>query len=175
MLFLAKSGGELWQSVSIWQSCAQYTNGIFSSYSGKFGSARGRRCEDVCGGCDAGCRCHFCSNSLSLGRVVQRRTERWSCSKSTTVDWHIRMTGRCVSPSSASCASSRVDSSRRSSVSINQLVINFYRAVYAVIACLSVCLSIRLSVISRCCMERTGRIELVFGMEAFFHVSHAVL
>jgi len=44
-------------------------------------------------------------------------------------------------------------------------------AVYAVV----VCLSVRPSVTSRCCIEKTGRIELVFGMKASFHLSHTVL
>jgi len=35
-------------------------------------------------------------------------------------------------------------------------------AVYAVVVCPSVCLSVLLSVTSRCCIETTGRIELVF-------------
>jgi len=33
-------------------------------------------------------------------------------------------------------------------------------AVYAVVVCPSVCMSVRLSVTSRCCVETTGRIEL---------------
>ena len=33
--------------------------------------------------------------------------------------------------------------------------------------------SICLSVTSRCCIETTGRIELVFSMEASFHLSYA--
>ena len=44
-------------------------------------------------------------------------------------------------------------------------------AVYAVV----VCLSVRLSVTSRYCVETAGRIELVFGMEASFRLSHTVL
>ena len=42
-------------------------------------------------------------------------------------------------------------------------------------ACLSVCLSVHLSVTSRRCVETTGRIELGFGMEAFFRLSYTVL
>ena len=45
-----------------------------------------------------------------------------------------------------------------------QVSVVFYRAVYAVIVCTSVRLSV--SVTSRCCVETTGRIELVFGTEA---------
>jgi len=44
-------------------------------------------------------------------------------------------------------------------------------SVYAVV----VCPSVRLSVTSRCCIETTGRIELVFGMDASFHLSDTVL
>jgi len=44
-------------------------------------------------------------------------------------------------------------------------------AVYAVV----VCLSVRLSVTSRYCVETAGRIELVFGMDASFRLSHTVL
>ena len=44
---------------------------------------------------------------------------------------------------------------------------HYASAVYAVVVCssvcLSVCLSVRLLVISRCCIEATGRIELVFA------------
>jgi len=42
-------------------------------------------------------------------------------------------------------------------------------AIYAVVMCLSV----RPSVTSRYCIETTGRNELVFGMEASFHLSHS--
>ena len=41
--------------------------------------------------------------------------------------------------------------------------------------CPSVCLSVHLSVTSRRCVETTGRIELGFGMEAFFRLSYTVL
>jgi len=34
------------------------------------------------------------------------------------------------------------------------------------------CPSVRLSVTSRCCIETTGRIELVFGTQASFHLAH---
>jgi len=44
-------------------------------------------------------------------------------------------------------------------------------AVYAVVVCLSVCPSVT----SRYCTETTGRIELFWGMEASFHLSHTVL
>jgi len=40
-------------------------------------------------------------------------------------------------------------------------------AVFAVVLCSSVCLSVHLSVTSRYCVETTRRTELVFGMEAF--------
>jgi len=40
---------------------------------------------------------------------------------------------------------------------------------------LSSCVCRRPSVTSRYCIETTGRIELVFGMEASFHLSHPVL
>jgi len=43
-------------------------------------------------------------------------------------------------------------------------------AVYVV-----VCPPVRPSVPSRYCIETTGRIELVFGTEASFHLSHTVL
>jgi len=43
-------------------------------------------------------------------------------------------------------------------------------AVFAVVVRPSVCLSAT----SRYCIEATGRIELVVGMEAFFHLSHTV-
>ena len=36
------------------------------------------------------------------------------------------------------------------------------------------CQSVRPSVTSRYCIERTGRIELVFDMEASFHLSYTV-
>jgi len=39
----------------------------------------------------------------------------------------------------------------------------------------SVCLSVRLSVTSRYCIETTGRIELVFATDASFYLSHVVL
>jgi len=48
-------------------------------------------------------------------------------------------------------------------------------AVYTVIMCPSVRLSVCLSVTSRYCIETTGRIELTFGRGACFHLSHAVL
>jgi len=48
-------------------------------------------------------------------------------------------------------------------------------AVYAIVVCLSVCLSVRpwvgLSVTNRYCTETTRRIELVFGMAASFNLS----
>ena len=44
-------------------------------------------------------------------------------------------------------------------------------AVYAVVVCPSVCLSVT----SQYCIETTGRIDLVLGMEASFHPSHTVL
>jgi len=48
--------------------------------------------------------------------------------------------------------------------------------VLAMALCLSVCLSLYLSVTRRCSVEVFGRIELVFGMEAFFRpVLHCVL
>jgi len=47
----------------------------------------------------------------------------------------------------------------------------YARAVYAVVVCLSVCLSVT----SRYCIETTGRIEHLFGMRASFHLSHTVL
>ena len=40
-------------------------------------------------------------------------------------------------------------------------------AVYAVVVCPSVCLSVLLSVTSRCCIETTGRIELFFWHGGF--------
>jgi len=44
---------------------------------------------------------------------------------------------------------------------------HYASAVYAVVVCssvcLSICMSVRLLVISRCCIEATGRIELVFA------------
>ena len=43
--------------------------------------------------------------------------------------------------------------------------------VLAMALCLSVSLSLYLSVTSRCSVEVVGRIELVFGMEAFFPTS----
>ena len=48
---------------------------------------------------------------------------------------------------------------------------------YAVVECLSARLSVCLSVTHRYCSETTGRIELVFGMEASFHIglSYTVL
>ena len=39
----------------------------------------------------------------------------------------------------------------------------------------SVCMSVCLSVTSRYCIETTGRIELVFGMQASFYLSYTVL
>ena len=44
-------------------------------------------------------------------------------------------------------------------------------AVYAIVVCPSVCLSVT----SQYCIETTGRIDLVLGMEASFHLSHTVL
>jgi len=44
-------------------------------------------------------------------------------------------------------------------------------AVFAVV----VCASVRPSVTSRYCIETAGRIELRFGMEDSFHLSHAML
>jgi len=38
----------------------------------------------------------------------------------------------------------------------------------------AVCLSVCLSVTSRCSIEVVGRIELVFGMEAYFDQSYTV-
>jgi len=43
-------------------------------------------------------------------------------------------------------------------------------AVHAVVLCLSV----SLSVTSRYCIETTGRIELVLGTDASFHLSHTL-
>ena len=40
---------------------------------------------------------------------------------------------------------------------------------------MGLCLSVRLSVTSRCSIETAGRIELVFGMWASFHPSYTVL
>jgi len=51
----------------------------------------------------------------------------------------------------------------------------YHSAVFAVSAHLSVRLSVCLSVTSRYCIETTSRIELVFGMEASFYLSHTVL
>ena len=52
-------------------------------------------------------------------------------------------------------------------------------AVFAVVVCpsvsLSVCLSLRPFVTSRYCIETTGRIKLDFSTEASFHLSHIVL
>ena len=47
----------------------------------------------------------------------------------------------------------------------------YHSAVFAVSVRLSVCLSVT----SRYCIETTSRIELVFGMEASFYLSHTVL
>ena len=44
---------------------------------------------------------------------------------------------------------------------------------YLLLSC--VCLSVRPSVTSRYSIETTGRIELVFGTEASFHLSYTVL
>ena len=55
----------------------------------------------------------------------------------------------------------------------------YANAVCVVVLCMSVCLSVCMyvspSVTSRYCVETTGRIELVFGTEATFHLSHTVL
>jgi len=52
-------------------------------------------------------------------------------------------------------------------------------AVFAVVVCpsvrLSVCLSVRPFVTSRYCIETTGRIKLDFSTEASFHLPHIVL
>ena len=47
--------------------------------------------------------------------------------------------------------------------------------IYETVVRPSACLSVRPSVTSRYCIEKTGRLELVFGMEASFHLSHTVL
>ena len=48
-------------------------------------------------------------------------------------------------------------------------------AVYAVIMSPSVCPSVCPSVTSQCCIETTGRMELVLGMEASSHLSDTEL
>jgi len=45
----------------------------------------------------------------------------------------------------------------------------------AVLCAISLCLSVCPSVTSRCCIETAGQIELAFGMEASFPLSHAVI
>jgi len=51
----------------------------------------------------------------------------------------------------------------------------YANSVYAVVVCLSVCLFARPSVTSQYCIETTGRMKLVFGMGAHFHLSYTVI
>jgi len=55
------------------------------------------------------------------------------------------------------------------------LLVHFYASmVFAVIVCPSVYLSLHLSITNWYCIETTGWIELVFGIEASFDLSHTV-
>jgi len=50
-----------------------------------------------------------------------------------------------------------------------------WRRMLARLLAMALCPSVSLSVTSRCSIEVAGRIELVFGMEAFFDQSYTVL
>jgi len=49
------------------------------------------------------------------------------------------------------------------------------RCYASAVVAIGLCLSVRLSVTSRCSIETTERIELFFGMQASFHPSYTVL
>jgi len=50
-----------------------------------------------------------------------------------------------------------------------------WRRMLARLLAMALCPSVSVSVTSRCSIEVAGRIELVFGMEAFFDQSYTVL